>query len=127
MVAAVKEFYPYLYGSHFTLFTDHNPLTALKGLKDVSRRIGRWMLFPQQFDFEIKYKPGLVHGDADALSRTPVRNASDESDKMGDGVGGDGDGGGEGSGDDDDDGDDRGVGSGGDGDDGGVGSGGVGS
>ena len=114
VVAAVKEFYPYLYGSHFTLFTDHNPLTALKGLKDVSGRIGRWMLFLQQFDFEIKYKPGRVHGDADALSRTPVRSASDEA---GDGVGGDGDDdGGEGSG---GDGYDGGVGSGGDGDDGG--------
>ena len=38
----------------FTLFTDHNPLTELKGLKNVSGRIGRWMLFLQQFDFEIK-------------------------------------------------------------------------
>lgn len=35
VVAAVKEFYPYLYGFHFTLVTDHNPLTSLKGLHDV--------------------------------------------------------------------------------------------
>ena len=42
-----------------------------------------------------------MHGDADALSRTPVRSASDEA---GDGVGGDGDDGGEGSGGDGDDG-----------------------
>ena len=35
VVAAVKEFYPYLYGFHFTLVTDHNPLTSLKGLNDV--------------------------------------------------------------------------------------------
>ena len=34
VVAAVKEFYPYLYGWPFTLFTDHNPLTSLLGLKD---------------------------------------------------------------------------------------------
>ena len=34
VVAAVKEFYPYLYGRPFTLYTDHNPLTSLHGLKD---------------------------------------------------------------------------------------------
>ena len=34
VVAAVKEFYPYLYGRPFTLLTDHNPLTSLQGLKD---------------------------------------------------------------------------------------------
>ena len=28
MVSAIKEFYTFLYGFHFTLVTDHNPLTA---------------------------------------------------------------------------------------------------
>lgn len=43
-VAAIKEFYPYLYGFHFTLVTDHNPLTSLRGLKDVGGRLTRWMI-----------------------------------------------------------------------------------
>ncbi|KAL5510089.1 hypothetical protein EMCRGX_G005565 [Ephydatia muelleri] len=33
-VAAIKEFFPYLYGRWFTLLTDHNPLMSLRGLKD---------------------------------------------------------------------------------------------
>jgi len=33
IVGAVKEFYPYLYGFQFQLFTDHNPLTSLKTLR----------------------------------------------------------------------------------------------
>ena len=33
-VDSIKEFYPYLYGFPFTLITDHNPLTFLKGIKD---------------------------------------------------------------------------------------------
>ena len=37
VVAAVKEFYPYLYGRTFTLFTDHNPLTSLQGLMQEHR------------------------------------------------------------------------------------------
>ena len=35
VVMAMKEFYPYLYGFHFKVVTDHNPLTCLKGLRDV--------------------------------------------------------------------------------------------
>ena len=35
VVGAVKNFYPYLYGFHFELVIDHNPLTTLKDLKDV--------------------------------------------------------------------------------------------
>ena len=34
-VAAIKVFYPYLYGFEFKLGTDHNPLTSLKSLRDV--------------------------------------------------------------------------------------------
>ena len=40
-MAAIKEFYPYLYGFHFTLVTDHNPLTSLRGLKDIGGRLAR--------------------------------------------------------------------------------------
>ena len=68
-VSSVKEFYPYLYGSSFRLITDHNPLTSLKGLKDVGGRLTRWMLFLQQFSFQFEYKPGKSLGNVDALSR----------------------------------------------------------
>lgn len=58
-----------MYGFHFTLLTDHNPLTSLKGLKDTGGRIARWMLYLQQLDFVVKYKPGRANSNADALSR----------------------------------------------------------
>ena len=51
-------------------------------------RLARWMLFLQQFSFQIKYKPGKVNGDADALSRRPKGGDSDGC-EVGDGVGGD--------------------------------------
>ena len=47
VVAAVKEFYPYLYGFHFSIVTDHNPLTSLNWLRDVGVRLTRWILFLQ--------------------------------------------------------------------------------
>ena len=68
-VSAVKEFYPYLYGFSFKLVTDHNPLTSLKGLKDVGGWLTRWMLFLQQFNFQFEYRPGTSLGNADTMSR----------------------------------------------------------
>ena len=70
-ISALKEFYPYVYGFPCRLVTDHNPLTALKGLKDVGGRLSRWMLFLQQFALEVVYKPGKQHTNADSLSRVP--------------------------------------------------------
>eukprot|EP00731_Ephydatia_muelleri_P028340 Em0019g1213a len=69
VVAAVKEFFPYLYGKPFNLLTDHNPLTSLRGLKDTGGRITRWLLFLQQFDIAIKYRAGKSNGNADEMSR----------------------------------------------------------
>ena len=39
VVASLKEFYPYVYGFPCKLITDHNPLTSLKGIKDVGGRL----------------------------------------------------------------------------------------
>ena len=52
-VSTIKEFYPYLYGFPFKLITDHNPLTSLRFLKDVGGRLSRWIIYLQQFDFEV--------------------------------------------------------------------------
>ena len=50
---------------------DHNPLTSLTGHKDVGGCLTRWMIFLQQFNFEVEYKPGKNHNNADAMSRIP--------------------------------------------------------
>ena len=45
-VSVIKEFYLYLYGFSFTLVTDHNPLTSLKGLKILlAAWPGGWCIF----------------------------------------------------------------------------------
>ena len=73
MVASLKEFYPYVYGFSRKLITDHNPLTSLKGIKDVGGRLTRWLLF-LQINLDFQYKPGRLHTIADTLSRIPSRD-----------------------------------------------------
>ena len=69
LVSAVKYFEPYLRSNKFTVYTDH---LALKGLQTLSKQTGRrqrWSDYLQGFQFEIKHKPGRIHGNADSLSR----------------------------------------------------------
>ena len=61
--------YVYLIGSKFIIETDHQPLLGM--FKPRSRpplRIERWLLYLQQFDYELRYRPGKDNP-ADYLSR----------------------------------------------------------
>ncbi|CAH1720138.1 unnamed protein product [Aphis gossypii] len=72
IVWAVKYFRPYLYGRHFTIITDHRPLTYLFGIKDASSQLMRWRLQLADYDYTIKYRAGPEHSNADCLSRIRV-------------------------------------------------------
>ena len=71
VVSTIKEFYPYVYGFSFKLITDHNPLISLRSLKDVGGRLSRWIMYLQQFNFEVQFRAGKEHTNAKALSRLP--------------------------------------------------------
>ncbi len=68
---ACERCYEYLIGSpRFQVITDHKPLIPLFNNAN-SRpplRIERWLMYLQQFDFELVYMPGKQNG-ADYLSR----------------------------------------------------------
>ena len=79
-----REFYGLLIGirsnSHylrvkrFSAVTDHRPLLAWRkqdAKKDVTGRRMRWIIELESYDFELIYRQGRVHSDADALSRLP--------------------------------------------------------
>jgi len=69
IIWAVKHFRPYLYGRKFTIITDHRPLTYLFGIKDASSQLMRWRLQLSEYDYEIIYRAGGQHSNADCLSR----------------------------------------------------------
>ena len=71
LVFAVRHFKEYLWGRKFLAIVDHAPLKYLLRNRDSNPRLMRWSLFLQQFNFEIIYRPGKKHGNADVMSRLP--------------------------------------------------------
>ncbi|KII70617.1 Retrovirus-related Pol polyprotein from transposon 17.6 [Thelohanellus kitauei] len=65
----IRKFRHYLYGSHFTVMTDHNPLKYLKSMKDPHGRRARWIMELEEYSFTINHIPGRKNVVADALSR----------------------------------------------------------
>ena len=74
----------YLLGHETILYTDHAALTSLMNLKNPSGKLARWGMAVQEISPEIRYRPGRVNENADALLRAPV--PSDEKSSAGDEV-----------------------------------------
>eukprot|EP00731_Ephydatia_muelleri_P003135 Em0001g3135a len=66
---ATHAFRVYLLGKPFTVQTDHHALEWLDRLKEDNARLTRWSLALQPYQFTVKYRPGKLNGNADALSR----------------------------------------------------------
>jgi hypothetical protein len=69
MVYALQKFRHYLLGSHFKMFTDHSALKRLVNKPVLGRKICRWLLRFQEYDFEVIVKPGRLNTGPDHLSR----------------------------------------------------------
>ncbi len=57
IIFAFETFRPYLYGSKFIIYTDHQSLQWLMKATTPTRLV-RWALRLAEYDFEIKYKKG---------------------------------------------------------------------
>ena len=72
IVFAFEKFRSYLVGSKVIVYTDHAALRHLLAKKDAKPRLLRWILLLQEFDLEIRDKPGIENGVADHLSRLRI-------------------------------------------------------
>lgn len=72
---SINHFKHYLYGtSHFTVQSDHKPLTYLYNLKDPTSKLSRLRLELSEYNFTIIHIPGKLNSVADALSRIHIRD-----------------------------------------------------
>ena len=81
IIFGVTKFHRYLYGRHFHLITDHQPLTAIfnphREIPTLSAiRLQRWALILMAYDYEIKYRRSEDHGNADMLSGFPQEGST---------------------------------------------------
>ena len=67
--ALTDQFYEYLYGNQFDVYTDNNPLTYVLTTAKLDACGQRWVSTIAPMDFRLHYKPGRTNIDADALSR----------------------------------------------------------
>ncbi|KAF4532139.1 hypothetical protein B566_EDAN017008 [Ephemera danica] len=84
VVFGVRKFYPYLAGRSFTIITDSKPVVGIfnptKSISEnLSPRMLRWRLYLNNFDFVIEHKKGMLHTNADFLSRMPTETGETES------------------------------------------------
>jgi hypothetical protein len=80
IVWACERLHMYLYGTDFTLHTDHKPLECIYSTKSkgtASARIHRWVLRLQPYKFNVVHIPGK-HNIADSLSRLLSEQKSTE-------------------------------------------------
>ena len=69
IINALKTWRHYLEGRPFTVITDHHSLQYIHTQPTLSKRQAGWLDLLQEFDFQVKYKPGKTNAVADALSR----------------------------------------------------------
>ena len=82
IVWAVERFHTYLYGGHFTLYTDCKPVKLIFNNKrsQPPARIERWNLHLQEYNFTTVYTKG-IENPSDFLSRHPSKEISDNEEQ----------------------------------------------
>ena len=63
-----ERFHEYLYGGHFDVYTDNNPLTYILTTAKLDATGQRWVASLDNYNFKIFYKSGKLNVEADALS-----------------------------------------------------------
>ncbi|OAE32620.1 hypothetical protein AXG93_3515s1040 [Marchantia polymorpha subsp. ruderalis] len=55
----------YLFGTQFTLVTDHQPLKWLMESDKLTGKLARWALILQEYDFQVVHRPGIANLESD--------------------------------------------------------------
>ena len=77
IIYAISKLRQYLYGSTFTVYTDHKPLRSLFTSEMKNTRVQRWATLLEEYGCSIQYKSGKQNVRADMLSRIDTGNEED--------------------------------------------------
>ena len=70
VVSSIKHFHHYLYGRPFLVRSDHGSLRWLmNNFSMCESQLGHWLETLSAYDFTLEHRPGVLHSNADALSR----------------------------------------------------------
>jgi len=81
-----RTYKQYLLGCHFVIRTDHAALQWLRRTPEPMAQLARWLVFIEQFDFDVLHRQGARHDNVDGLSRKPME-ADEESFLVQQGIG----------------------------------------
>ena len=71
--AVTDKFKDYLaYANHCVVFTDNNPLLYILQPSKLNTCGQRWVSELSEYNFLIKFRPGVINKNADCLSRLPL-------------------------------------------------------
>ena len=73
IVVFLRKYRHYIGGSKVKVRTDHGSLRWLCNFKDPEGQLARWLEVLASFDYELEYRQGRKHQNADGLSRVPCR------------------------------------------------------
>jgi hypothetical protein len=78
-IYALTQFHKFIWGTHFTLYTDHKALSYIFTQKMANSMMMRWLDILLSYDFSVVYLKGMDNVLPDALSRLyPPRNDNEE-------------------------------------------------
>src|SRR6266581_5629167 len=78
LIFGLKHYRQYLLGRTFKVRSDHAALRYLRSATELIGQQGRWLATLEEFNFQLDHRAGLLHGNADSMSRkTPCEEGGE--------------------------------------------------
>jgi len=67
----------YIYGTKFTLYTDHQLIKWLMTNDKLTCKLVHWAFIPQEYEFKVIHRPNITHHNMDTMSQRPFTISED--------------------------------------------------
>ncbi len=77
IIWAIIHFKPYLYGTKFILYIDHQPIKWLMTNDKLIGKLVHWAFILKEYEFKVIHQPGITHQNMDTMSLRPFTTSKD--------------------------------------------------